>query len=66
MFLLVENDDNINKIKTLFEDNSVLRPTSEERRNNQLAFLDVLLKQQEFIITTSINASPTDDGDCMN
>ena len=66
VFLLLENINQLHDIKTLFENNSVLRFTYEEQKNNQLVFLDVLLQKINNEITTSVYTKETSTGDCIN
>jgi hypothetical protein len=66
IFLLVENSNQLVTLKTLFENNSVLKFTYEEEKNNKLHFLDVLINNMNGSISTSVYTKSTSTGDCIN
>ena len=66
IFLIIDNNDALQEIKTLFESNSILKFTYEEEKHNRLAFLDVLVNRQENKFSTSVYIKPTHSNDCLN
>ena len=66
IFILTNSRDSIEKLKSRFEDNSVLKFTYELEINSKLAFLDTLVTRQEELLTTSIYTKDTNNGDCIN
>ena len=51
IFVRYKNSDDLNKLKTIFEENSILKFTVDKSTDNKLPFLDVLLKNFNNIST---------------
>ena len=66
IFIQTENISELLNIKTLFEQNSVLKFTHELSNNNKLAFLDTLIDISNNSFHTSVYHKPTDGGQCLN
>ena len=52
IFLVVNSYQQLLNIKSYFENNSVLKFTYEEEKNNKIAFLDVLLTGTNLTVDT--------------
>ena len=66
IFLQVENEAELMKLKELFESHSVLDFTYELSVNEKLPFLDVLVDSSENRFLTTVFHKPTDQGSCLN
>ena len=66
IFVQVEDVDELEKLKQLFEDNSVLNFTYELNINNKLPFLDVYVDATENQFKTKVYRKPTSQGNCLN
>ena len=53
-------------IKDKFEADSVLKFTFETEKNNQLPFLDTIVRRFDFKFKTSVYVKSTNAGDCIN
>ena len=65
-FLMIDNIDQLHRLKKYFEDNSVLKFTTEFEINKKLPFLDVLLSRENHQLHTSVYRKATNIGDCLN
>ena len=66
MFVQIENETELNRLKQLFQDNSVLNFTYELNINSKLPFLDVLVDNSSNRFHTTVYHKPTDHGTCLN
>ena len=67
VFLQIENENEIAKLKTAFEQNSVLKFTFELSVNHKLPYLDVLIDStNNSSFNTIVYRKPTDNGTCLN
>ena len=66
IFLVINSEIQLQELKQLFEDNSVLTFTSEKEKNNRLAFLDILLHKINNTVLTSVHTKDTSTGECIN
>ena len=66
IFVEVQNENELIKLKEIFENNSVLKFTYEKSIKNKLPFLDVLLHINNEKINTTIYRKVTDTGKCLN
>ena len=66
ILLLVGNETELINVKNLFESNSVLQFTYEMEKQNQLAFLDRIVKQCSSKIQTAVYVKDTNLGNCIN
>ena len=65
-FVSVSSEEELNRLKRTFEENSVLKFTFENDNDGSLPFLDVLVKQEEDRYVTSVYKKPTNEGLCLN
>ena len=66
IFVGYNNPDDLNKLKTKFEENSILKFTIEKSTENKLPFLDVLVENCNNYFHTQVYHKPTDKGQCLN
>ena len=66
VFLLVDNVEYVNRLKTTFENNSVLKFTYEMNNNFKIPFLDILIDNSNNTFKTVVYRKPTDHGQCLN
>ena len=66
IFLKVKSEQEILKLKQLFEESSVLKFTHEMNIRNKLPFLDVLVNNSNNTFETSVYHKATDKGQCLN
>jgi hypothetical protein len=66
IFVMVDDAIKLTELKNLFECHSVLKFTFEKEKNDQLAFLDVLVKRHESELLTSVHVKSTNSGECIN
>jgi len=66
IFLQVINLEQLNELKDLFQENSVLNFTYEIGINNKLPFLDVMVHSNEGEFHTTVYHKPTNHGTCLN
>ena len=64
--ICVDNYHSILKLKSLFEQHSVLKFTHELETKKSMPFLDVLIQRKHQTIKTSVYTKATDYGDCLN
>jgi len=64
--LYVSNYHELQEVKALFGNNSVLNFTYEIEVNKKIPFLDVLLERSNGALRTSVYVKPTNYGDCLN
>ena len=65
-FLLLENMEQLERIKQKFEAESVLKFTYEKEKSKSLSFLDCLVNRSNNKFTTSVFVKSTNLGDCLN
>ena len=65
-FVVVEREKDIEDLIDNFQQQSVLRFTSEKSENGKLPFLDVLISNNEEGFNTSVYRKPTNIGLCLN
>ena len=65
-FVVVEDDQELQDLRCLFEEKSGLRFTTEKSEDGSLPFLDVLLKTVNGSINTSVYVKATNTGHCLN
>ena len=66
IFILVKDESELEILKNLFEAHSVLRFTTECDGDEQLLFLDVMMRKDDNRILTFVYAKPTNNGDAIN
>ena len=66
IFIEIKTENDLIKLKELFEKNSVLKFTYEKSIENKLPFLDVMLHKINGRIETNIFRKTTDTGKCLN
>ena len=66
IFVQVKDINELEKLKKLFEDNSVLNFTYELNVSNKLPFLDVYIDATENQFKTKVYRKPTSQGNCLN
>ena len=66
IFVQVKDIKELEKLKKLFEDNSVLNFTYELNVNNKLPFLDVFIDATQNQFKTKVYQKPTSQGNCLN
>ena len=66
IFLLVDNENEIKKVKEIFQQVSCLKFSYELEKENKISFLDVLLKKENGIIDLSVYVKTTNNGDTIN
>ena len=59
-------EEELKRIKEIFEEKSVLKFTYEAPQNNKLPFLDILVDSSDGEYSTSIYIKSTDAGRCLN
>ena len=64
--MIKDNISQLNTLKSRFEDNSVLKFTTEFEVNTKLPFLDVLLSRHKQQRQSSVYRKATNIGDCLN
>ena len=62
----MENEYQLEQLKQLFQENSILNFTYEMSVRNKLPFLDVLVESGNDQFHTSVYHKPTDNGNCLN
>ena len=65
-FVQVKDMNELEKLKQLFEENSVLNFTYELNIDNKLPFLDVHIDANEEQFKTKVYRKPTSQGNCLN
>ena len=65
-FLVVRNYEVLSLLKNKFESESVLKFTFEQEKNNELPFLDTLIKRCNNSFVSSVYVKETNNGDCLN
>ena len=66
IFLLVNNQSEIEHLKQLYEHKSILKFTYELNINNKIPFLDVSVDNSHSRFKTTVYHKPTDQGTCLN
>ena len=66
IFLQVNDEDELIKLKELFENNSVLNFTYELSVDKKLPFLDVMVTSKNGNFNTNVYRKPTSIGSCLN
>ena len=66
IFLQVDSETQLIRLKQLFQDNSVLNFTYEINVDSKLPFLDVLVESKNERFHTCVYHKPTDEGNCLN
>ena len=66
IFIIVRDEDHLNKIKDDMERQSVLNFTYELNVNGKLPFLDILVEESQQEYKTKVYRKPTDFGACIN
>ena len=66
IFVQVKDINELEKLKQLFEENSVLHFTYELNIDNKLPFLDVQIDATEDQFKTKVYRKPTSQGNCLN
>ena len=66
ILLCVRDENHLKALKTLFEDQSVLKFTYELSDHNKIAFLDIWIEAEGRKCVTSVYRKPTDEGNCLN
>ena len=66
ILLCVRDENHLKALKTLFEDQSVLKFTYELSDHNKIAFLDIWIEAEGRKWVTLVYRKPTDEGNCLN
>ena len=66
IFIQINNEQELIRLKTLFQNNSVLNFTYELSVDRKLPFLDVLVRTSGNEFKTKVYHKPTDQGNCLN
>ena len=65
ILILINNTDDIIRLRNAFQNNSVLTFTYELNKQNRIPFLDVLIDSSGDIFTTSPYRKPTSENSCL-
>ena len=64
--VIVDKFHHLTKLKTMFEQKSVLKFTFETEVKKKMSFLDTMISRQNNQLTTSVYRKQTNHGECLN
>ena len=66
IFVTIKDNNHLQQLKEAFQQNSVLRFTTEESQNQKIPFLDILVKKEGNNFNTTVYTKQTNVGRCLN